>query len=264
MKDVGTIFMQGKIFDTHAHYDDEAFLNDRNEILKKIKDEGVYAAVNAGVDILSSKESIKLSQEFDFIYAAVGVHPLNIENLDKDYLNILRKLVENKKNKIVAIGEIGLDYHTEPFNKDLQKKIFKEQILLANNFSLPVIIHSRDANSDSFDLIKECKPNGIVHCFSGNLDLAKELIKLGMYIGVGGVITFKNAQKLVEVVKNISLDDIVLETDCPYMAPVPFRGKRCDSSMIKHVAKKIADIKDESLETVLNRTKENAKFIFKV
>lgn len=256
--------MQGKIFDTHAHYDDEAFFEDRDETLKKINDEGIYAVVNAGVDISSSEESIKLSEKYDFVYAAVGVHPQNVENLDKNYLSKLRELIETKKNKIVAIGEIGLDYHTEPPNKELQKKIFKEQILLAKDCNLPVIIHSRDANNDSFNLIKECKPKGIVHCFSGNVDLAKELIKLGVYIGVGGVVTFKNAQNLVEVVKNIPLDNIVLETDCPYMAPVPFRGKRCDSSMIIYIAQKISDLKNESLETVLNETKENAKLIFKV
>lgn len=255
---------QGKIFDTHAHYDDEAFFKDRDETLKKINNEGVYAVVNAGVDISSSEESIKLSEKYDFIYAAVGVHPQNVENLDKNYLSKLRELIETKKNKIVAIGEIGLDYNTEPPNKGLQKKIFKEQILLAKDYNLPVIIHSRDANNDSFNLIKECKPKGIVHCFSGNVDSAKELIKLGMYIGVGGVVTFKNAQNLVEVVKNIPLDNILLETDCPYMAPVPFRGKRCDSSMIIYIAQKISDLKNESLETVLNKTKENAKLIFKV
>ena len=256
--------IQGKIFDTHAHYDDEAFFEDRDETLKKINDEGIYAVVNAGVDISSSEESIKLSEKYDFVYAAVGVHPQNVENLDKNYLSKLRELIETKKNKIVAIGEIGLDYHTEPLNKELQKKIFKEQILLAKYYNLPVIIHSRDANNDSFNLIKECKPKGIVHCFLGNVDSAKELIKLGMYIGVGGVVTFKNAQNLVEVVKNIPLDNIVLETDCPYMAPVPFRGKRCDSSMIIYIAQKISDLKNESLETVLNKTKENAKLIFKV
>ena len=256
--------IQGKIFDTHAHYDDEAFFEDRDETLKKINDEGIYAVVNAGVDISSSEESIKLSEKYDFVYAAVGVHPQNVENLDKNYLSKLRELIETKKNKIVAIGEIGLDYHTEPPNKELQKKIFKEQILLAKYYNLPVIIHSRDANNDSFNLIKECKPKGIVHCFLGNVDSAKELIKLGVYIGVGGVVTFKNAQNLVEVVKNIPLDNIVLETDCPYMAPVPFRGKRCDSSMIIYIAQKISDLKNESLETVLNKTKENAKLIFKV
>ena len=255
--------MQDKIFDTHAHYNDEAFLDDRDKILKKIKKEGIHAVINAGVDVPSSIESVKLSKKYDFIYAAVGVHPLDIKDLDKNYLCTLKKIID-RNEKVVAVGEIGLDYHTKPFDRDLQGKIFKEQVLLANSSNLPVIIHSREANEDSFNIIKKYKPTGVVHCFSGSLELAKEIIKLGMYIGVGGVITFKNAQKLLNVVKNVSLDNIVLETDCPYMAPVPFRGKRCDSSMIVYVAQKIADLKNESLENVLEQTKENARHLFRV
>ena len=198
--------MQNKIFDTHAHYNDEAFFDDRDKILKKIKNEGgIHAVINAGVDVPSSIESVKLSKEYNFIYAAVGVHPLDIKDLDKNYLCTLKELINHNKSKVVAVGEIGLDYHTKPFDKEAQKRIFEEQILLANSFSLPVIIHSREANEDSFNIIKKYKPKGVVHCFSGSLELAEKLIKLGMYIGVGGIITFKNAQKLVNVIKNVSL-----------------------------------------------------------
>ena len=188
-------------------------------------------------------------------------NPLNLEDLEDSYLEKLSDLINSNK-KVVAVGEIGLDYHTKPFFEDKQKDIFSSQIDLAKNYDLPVIIHSRDADRDSFDLIKKYKPKGIVHCFSGHLDLAKELIKLGLYIGVGGVLTFKNAKKLVEVVSNISLDNIVLETDCPYIAPVPFRGKRCDSSMIIYVAEKISQLKKIPVEDVLKKTRENAEKIF--
>lgn len=251
------------IFDTHAHYDDAAFSKDRNEIIAKLENNGVYAVINAGVDLDSCKNTISLSKKYDFIYAAVGIHPLNIENLEINYLETLKHLIENNK-KIVAIGEIGLDYHTDKFIKEKQIKIFSEQMELANNYELPIIIHSRDANEDTFSLIKKYKPKGVIHCFSGSLELAQELIKLGLYIGVGGVITFKNAKKLANVVSNISLENILLETDCPYLAPVPYRGTRCDSSMITYVAQKIAELKNIAPETVLAQTKENAKKLFKI
>lgn len=253
--------MLGSIFDTHAHYDDSAFDEDRSQVIESLKNNGVRSVVNAGADILSSKKSIKLAEKYDFFYAAVGIHPLNLEGLEENYLEKLSNLINNNK-KIVAVGEIGLDYHTKPFFEDKQKDVFSSQIDLAKSYNLPVIIHSRDADSDFFDLIKKYRPKGIVHCFSGRLDLAKELIKLGLYIGVGGVLTFKNAKKLVEVVSNISLDNIVLETDCPYMAPVPFRGKRCDSSMIIYVAEKISQLKKIPVEDVLKKTRENAEKVF--
>lgn len=253
--------MLGNIFDTHAHYDDSAFDEDRNQVIENLKNNGVCNIVNAGADILSSEKSIELAEKYDFFYAAVGIHPLNLEGIEEDYLEKLSNLINNNK-KIVAVGEIGLDYHTRPFFEGKQKDVFSSQIDLAKSYNLPVIIHSRDADSDSFDLIKKYRPKGIVHCFSGHLDLAKKLIKLGLYIGVGGVLTFKNAKKLVEVVSNISLDNIVLETDCPYMAPVPFRGKRCDSSMIIYVAEKISQLKKIPVEDVLKKTRENAEKVF--
>lgn len=253
--------MTNNIFDTHAHYDDVAFNDDRDEIIGRLKGKGVCRVVNAGADILSSKKSIELSKKYDFFCAAVGVHPLNLGGLEENYLDSLSQLVDCN-TKVVAIGEIGLDYHIQPFFSDDQKNVFASQVNLAKSYNLPVIVHSRDADIDSFEIIKKYRPKGIVHCFSGNLDLAKELIRLGIYIGVGGVLTFKNAKKLVEVVSNVSLDNIVLETDCPYMAPVPLRGKRCDSSMIIYVAEKISLLKNIPLEDVLKITRENAEKVF--
>ena len=251
------------IFDSHAHYDDEAFSKDREKTIQKIKDAGVCCVVNASSDLTSSKNSVELSKKHNFFYAAVGIHPLNLENLSLNYLSTLEKLVKENK-KIVAIGEIGLDYHTKPFNKENQIKIFKEQLELANKNNLPVIIHNRDADSDCFNLVKQYKPKGVIHCFSGNLELAKELINMSMYIGIGGVLTFKNAKKLVNVASNIPLENILLETDCPYMAPEPLRGTRCDSSMIIHTAKKLSELRNIPLEQVLNQTKENAKKLFRI
>ena len=255
--------MVKNIFDTHAHYDDAAFDKDRNEIIENLKQKGVCQIINAGVDILSSEKSIDFSKKYDFFCAAVGVHPLNLEDLEENYLNRLSTLIESNK-KIVAIGEIGLDYHSPPFSSENQQKIFISQINLAKSYNLPVIIHSRDADPDTFEIIKKYRPNGVVHCFSGNLDLARVLIRFGLYIGVGGILTFKNEKKLVEVVSNIPLDNILLETDCPYMAPVPFRGKRCDSSMIVYVAEKISQLKNIPLEDVLKKTRENAEKIFNI
>lgn len=255
--------MLNNIFDTHSHYDDTAFGKDREKTIINLKDNGICAVINAGVDLNSCRSTIELSKKYDFIYAAIGVHPLNTQNLESNYLENLKHLIKNNK-KVVAIGEIGLDYHTDKFIKEKQIKIFSEQIELANSCKLPVIIHSREANEDAFKLIKKYKPNGVIHCFSGSLELAQELIKLGLYIGVGGVITFKNAKKLANVVSNISLENILLETDCPYLAPVPYRGTRCVSSMIIYVAQKIAELKNISPETVLEQTKENAKKLFKI
>ena len=249
------------IFDTHAHYDDSAFDEDREEKLSVLPNDNIYAVINAGADIESSKKSITLSEKYDYIYAAVGIHPENISSISKDYISGLEKLILNNK-KVVGVGEIGLDYHYTKENKTQQKDLFESQVKLAIKHDLPVIVHDREAHGDTLEILKKYKPKGVVHCFSGSLEMANEVIKMGMYIGVGGVVTFKNAKNVVYVVENISLENIVLETDAPYMSPVPFRGKRCDSSYIKYTAEKISEIKNIELNEVFEITKQNAKNLF--
>ena len=253
----------GLIFDTHAHYDDFAFDVDREEKLSLLPNDNIYAVINAGADIKSSKKSINLSEDYPYIYAAVGIHPENISNIPNDYIFQLEKLILSSK-KIVGLGEIGLDYHYTKENKQQQKDLFESQVKLAIKHDLPVIVHDREAHGDTLEILKKYKPKGVVHCFSGSLEMAKEVIKMGMYIGVGGVVTFKNAKNAVYVVENISLENIVLETDAPYMSPVPFRGKRCDSSYIKYTAEKISEIKNIELNEVFEITKQNAKNLFGV
>ena len=251
------------IFDTHAHYDDEAFDSDREELLSSIHENGVLGVVNASADINSSFSSVKLSQQYSYIFAAVGVHPENLENLSEDYIEQIKKIATENK-KVVAIGEIGLDYHFRSDNKEKQIEVFENQVKLANSLSLPVIVHDREAHKDTFDILKKYIPKGIVHCFSGSAEMAKEIVKLGMKLGIGGGLTFKNAKTVVEVVRQIPLKHLVLETDAPYLAPVPFRGKRCNSSYIKFVAEKIAEIKNISAEEVYEETFKNALEVYNI
>ena len=251
------------IFDTHAHYDDSAFDEDREEKLSSLPNNNIYAVINAGADIESSEKSISLSESYPYIYAAVGIHPENISSIPKDYISRLEKLILSGK-KVVGVGEIGLDYHYTKENKQQQKELFENQVKLAIKHDLPVIVHDRDAHADTMEILKKHKPRGVVHCFSGSLEMAKEIIKMGMYIGIGGVVTFKNAKNIVDVAENIPLEHIVLETDAPYMAPAPFRGKRCDSSYIKYTAEKISEIKNIDLKEVFQITKQNAKNLFGV
>lgn len=253
------------IFDTHAHYDDSTFDEDRNVLLNNLLLKNVSKIVNASVDIQSSIKSIELSNRYSHVYTAIGVHPQNIENsnFENDYPEILENFIINN-SKIVAIGEIGLDYYFNSKNKTDQIKVFEKQIELSLKHALPILIHDREAHSDTLEILKKYKPKGIVHCFSGSLEMAREVIKLGMYIGIGGVITFKNAKTIVEVVREIPIENIVLETDAPYLAPVPFRGKRCDSSYIKYVAEKISEIKSIDVKEVYKQTFENAINLFQI
>lgn len=250
------------IFETHAHYDDEAFDEDREKLLEELPEKGVCGVITAGADLKSSVASVHLAEKYPYIYAAVGVHPENIsENFNMASLSEFENLIKEHE-KVVAVGEIGLDYHFRQDNKEIQKEVFLKHIELANKHSLPVLVHDREAHGDTMEILKNMKPKGIVHCFSGSVEMAKEVVKLGMYLGIGGVVTFKNAKTIVEVVSETPLDVMVLETDAPYMAPVPFRGKRCDSSMIKYTAEKIAEIKEVSVEEVLKATKANAIKLF--
>lgn len=250
------------IFETHAHYDDEAFDEDREKLLEELPKRGVCGIITAGADLKSSVAAIKLAEKYSYIYSAVGIHPENIsESLDSGYITELEKLLNTHK-KIVAVGEIGLDYHFRDDNKQIQKEVFLNQIELANKYDLPVLVHDREAHGDTMEILKNTKPKGIVHCFSGSVEMAKEAVKLGMYLGIGGVVTFKNAKAIVDVVREMLIDVMVLETDAPYMAPVPFRGKRCDSSMIKYTAEKIAEIKNVDAQKVCDITKSNAMKLF--
>ena len=255
--------MIGNIFDSHAHYDDEKFDEDRDVILSSLPSQGICAVVNCASDLKSSAFSAELSEKYDFIFFACGVHPHEAEKTDD---LILKSELENliKRNKCVAIGEIGLDYHYDFSPRNIQKEIFEYQLSLAKDCDFPVIIHDRDAHEDTLKLLKKYRPKGVVHCFSGSVEMASEIIKLGMYIGLGGAVTFKNAKKPVEVAAYVPENRILLETDCPYMAPVPFRGKRCSSDMISYTAQVIADIRGLDVQNFVNIATENAEELFKV
>lgn len=250
------------IFDSHAHYDDKAFDADRDELLAKFFAENICGIINVGCNLETSKKSVELSQKYPLIWAAVGVHPHDSEKVSSSYVDELAPLLSEPKT--VAIGEIGLDYHYDFSPRDVQIKIFEEQLKLAKNLDLPVIIHNREAHADTLNLLKKYQPKGVVHCFSGSPEMADELIKLGMYIGLGGAVTFKNAKNPILVARSLPLDKLLLETDCPYMAPVPHRGTRCDSSMIKLTAEKIATERNIIAAELLDITNENALKMFSI
>ncbi len=246
------------IFDTHSHYEDERFDEIRSELFEEMKQNGVCGIVTCGCDETSSKAAIKMAQDYDFVYAAVGIHPGSIDSGTTPQQ--IAALANYKK--CVAIGEIGLDYYWVNDNKEKQIEIFEKQIELAKKLDLPIIVHDRDAHGDTLEILKKHKPKGVVHCYSGSVEMAEEIIKMGMYIGVGGVITFNNAKKLPDVVRIIPDELLLVETDCPYLAPVPYRGKLCHSGMIKYTAQKIAEIRGTTLQNILELTAKNAKILF--
>lgn len=248
------------IFDSHAHYDDKSFADDLPETVAEMKANGVVGIINGGVNYESSTKCVELSHEYDIFYSAVGVHPEDLYNGESFDSHRLFDLTKDEKT--VAIGEIGLDYHWDTHPAEAQKKWFVDQLSFAKQIDLPVIIHDREAHGDTLEILKKIKPKGVLHCFSGSNEMAKEVLKLGMYIGVGGVVTFKNARKLVEVVKDLPLDRLLLETDAPYLSPEPFRGKRCKSDLIYFTARRIAEIKGITTEVVLNASMENIKTLF--
>ena len=252
--------MYSNIFDTHAHYDDEKFDGDRAEVLYFVKANGVSRIIDCGCDLKSSLAAVKLSEDFDFIFAAVGVHPHEAEEATEVDFSEIRRLYEKKK--VIAVGEIGLDYHYDFSPREKQKEVFERQLILANELNLPVIVHDREAHEDTLMLLKKYKPKGVVHCFSGSTEGAREILSLGMYIGLGGAVTFKNARKPLEVAAFVPEDRLLLETDCPYMAPVPFRGKRCDSSMIPFSAERIAEVRKTDVQTLIDRCCKNAQTLF--
>ena len=254
--------MYGNIFDTHAHYDDSRFEEDRDKLLCSLKVKGVSHIVNCGCDLKSSLSTLNLAEKYDFIFAAIGVHAHEAEETTEDDLAEIEKLYSNKK--VVAVGEIGLDYHYDFSPRERQIEIFERQLILANKLNLPVIVHDREAHEDTMNLLKKHRPKGVVHCFSGSAEMAKEIVKLGMYIGIGGAVTFKNAKKPIEVVEYLPLDRLLLETDAPYMTPVPFRGQRCDSAHIAYTAEKIAEIKGIEAQELIDICNENAKRLFNI
>ncbi len=254
--------MYYNIFDSHAHYDDEQFDTDRAELLGSFEENGISGIVCCGVNIETSKFAVELSHKYGFVYSAVGFHPLNNDEYIDGDTDRIRKLAQD--GKCVAIGEIGLDYHYERESRENQLILLEKQILLAKELDLPIIFHDREAHEDTLNILKKHKPNGVLHCFSGSVEMAKEIIKLGMYIGLGGAVTFKNAVKPCEVAKYIPADRLLIETDAPYMTPVPFRGKRCNSLYIPHTAEKIAELRGCTAQEILDLTDRNARNLFNI
>ena len=252
--------MYHNIFDSHAHYDDEQFDSDRNELLVSFKEKGVSGVVCCGVNIPTSEFAVELSHKYDFVYSAVGFHPLDNDEYHEGDLERIKELA--KDEKCVAIGEIGLDYHYEKESRAEQLILLEKQIKLANELDLPIIFHDRESHEDTLNILKKHKPKGVLHCFSGSVEMAKEIIKLGMYIGLGGAVTFKNAVKPCEVAKFVPDDKLLIETDCPYMTPVPYRGQRCDSSFIPYTAEVLAEVRGVTAQEILDITRKNANTLF--
>lgn len=252
------------IFETHAHYDDEQFDTDRDELLLSMKAGGVGTIVNVSATYESCMESSDLMRRYPFMYAAIGIHPDEVGCLNEETFAEMKALC--RQEKVVAVGETGLDYYWDNEAHDIQKKWFIRQLALARELDLPVIIHSRDAAADTLEIMKEHAKelSGVIHCFSYAKEMAREYVNMGFYIGVGGVVTFNNAKKLKEVVKETPLEYILLETDCPYLSPVPERGKRNTSLNLQYVAKEIANLKNVDYETVVRQTELNARKLYRI
>lgn len=248
------------IFDTHAHYDDERFSEYLDGLLVGMTSHGVGGIITCGCDGESSQKALELADKYPFIYAACGIHPGNIES--GTAISEIKNMAAHKK--CVAIGEIGLDYYWVQDNKEAQKTLFESQIALAKETDLPIIVHDREAHADTLEILKKYRPKGVVHSFSGSVEMAEEILKLGMYIGIGGVITFKNARKLPEVVKMLPEDRLLLETDAPYLTPVPYRSKTNHSAMIYLTAEKIAELKATDTLKILKTTNSNARNLFNI
>ena len=250
------------LIDVHAHYDDRQYADDRDDVIDRVKKSGVDIIINSGSNVRSSQRSVELAAKYDFIYATVGVHPHDTERTPEDTISILNDLLQNPK--VVAVGEIGLDYYRNLSDKESQKYWFKKQMDFAADVKYPVVIHDREAHGDCLEMAKRYKDkvSGIFHCYSGSLETAKELMKLGYMFSFGGVVTFANAKSCHEVVGNIPLEYIMLETDCPYLAPHPHRGKRNDSGYLILTAQRIAELKNISVDEVIRKTGENAERCF--
>ncbi|WP_196590532.1 TatD family hydrolase [Pectinatus frisingensis] len=251
------------LIDTHAHLDDNQYDQDRTEVINRAADEGVNLIVNMGADMDSSHKAVQLAAQYDAVYAAVGVHPEEADGMTCDDDYVLSELaVDNAK--VLAIGEIGLDYHFRTDNKDVQKKVFIKQLDLARQLHLPVSIHARDAHADLMQVLKTegRGVRGVIHCYSGSWEMAEELFNMGWYIGADGPLTFKNAAKLPEIIRKMPMEKLLLETDCPYLAPVPQRGKRNEPAFVKYTAQKVAEIRNMQFAQVAEITTINAKNLF--
>ena len=249
------------IFDSHAHYDDKRFDEDRDELLNRMHREGVEYIMTIGADLPTSYAARELAERYDFVYFAAGIHPEQAGNVPENYLEELKALAAHPTCR--AIGEIGLDYYwAENPPRERQLELFRQQVMLAKELELPVIIHDREAHADTLEVLRELRPQGVLHCFSGSAEMAREVATLGMYLGFTGAITFKNARKAPQAAAVVPADRLLMETDCPYMAPEPYRGKRCDSSMLPRVAERLAEIRGESAEEIVESTCQNAKRLF--
>lgn len=252
------------IFDSHAHYDDSAFDADRDELLGKMQEGGVGKIICVAAEWNSFDRINEICQKYSFCYQALGIHPENATDLSPERRPVLEEIIKTRKP--VAVGEIGLDYHYPEPSAEIQRDIFIYQLELAKQLDLPVIVHSRDASEETLDIIKAHTPQrkGVIHCFSGSYETALEYVKMGFFIGIGGVVTFKNGRKLKEIAQKLPLTSILLETDCPYMAPAPFRGERNTSLLLPYVVKEIASLRSISEEEVINTTEANAKKLFNI
>lgn len=253
------------IFETHAHYDDDAFEQDREELISSLPKNGIETVINISSSLESIKKTIALTEAYSFIYGAIGVHPSETGELTEESFAWLKEQCRHKK--VVSVGEIGLDYHWKEPDVHIQKKWFERQLLLAQELHLPVVIHSREAAKDTLDMMKQLhaeKSGGVVHCFSYSRETAAEFIKMDYYFGIGGVVTFDNAKKLKEAVRYIPMDKIVLETDSPYLAPTPNRGKRNSSLNLPYIAKEIAELKGISYEEVVEITRKNGERLWHI
>ena len=255
------------LIDTHAHLTNERFKEDIEAVIQKAKDSTVEFIITSGADLESSRQAVELAEKYDGVFASVGVHPQDVQGFDDSTIEELKKLCQSS-SKVLAIGEIGLEYLDGCPDKELQKQAFVQQLKLANELELPIVIHTREAIGDTMEILRKNKnfltKGGTLHCFSESLEVAKEAIKLGFYISVGGVSTFTNAKRLQEVIKEIPLENIILETDCPYLAPTPFRGQRNDPSFIPIIAENLAQLKGISVEDVANITTANARRLFNI
>jgi TatD DNase family protein len=256
--------MKPMIFESHAHYDSRKFDEDREELLNSMQENGIGTIINVGATWKSVTTGLELANQYPFVYAALGLHPDEVGDLNEERFEILK--AECQKEKVVAVGEIGLDYYWDNESHDIQKKWFIRQLELARELDLPVIIHSRDAAEDTLKIMKEHAQGmrGVIHCFSYSKEMAEEYVKLGFHIGVGGVVTFKNGKKLKEVVEAIPIERILLETDSPYLAPEPHRGKRNSSLYLPHIAQMIADLKGLTYDEVVAQTERNSRELFHI
>lgn len=253
------------LFDSHAHLTDNRFDSDRKDVIEKAIQAGISAIINPGACMKSSEASVELSKEYDLIYAAVGIHPHDAKEAKEADYDKLRCWLQNEP-KVIAVGEIGLDYYYDFSPKDVQREVFIRQLQLAKETGLPVIIHNRDSHADMMEILRrEARGvKGVLHCYSGSVEMARELLQMGFYLSFAGPLTYKNAAKLPDVVKEVPLERILIETDCPYLTPQPYRGKRNEPSYVRFVAEKIAELKGKSWQEVAETTKENTLLLFNI